>query len=58
MRDDDDGLSVTFPQVEEKLVDLGLGLRVKISGRLVSEKDSGIIDKSPGDSDPLLLTSR
>ena len=58
MRDDHYGLAMAFPQVEEKLVDLGLGFRVEISGGFISEKDSGIIDKSPSDGYPLLLTSR
>ena len=58
MCDDDDGLAVTIAKVKEKLVNLSLGLRVKVAGRLVSEKNSGIIYESPGDSDSLLLTSR
>ena len=58
MRDNHYGLAMAFPKVEEKLVDLGLGLRVEIPGGLISEKYSGIIDKSPGDGNPLLFTTR
>ena len=55
--DDDNGLSVVRPQVEEKLVDFGFGVGVEVAGRLVCKEYGGIVDKGPCYCNSLLFTT-
>ena len=57
MGDDDYRLAVIIAEVEEKLMDLVLCLRVEIAGRFIGEEDGRIVDKCPGYGDSLLLSA-
>ena len=57
MGHDDYGLAIFVPKTEKELVELILGLRIKVSGRFIGKKDRRFIDKSPGYSYSLLLSS-
>ncbi len=54
----DDCLSVLVPEVEEKLMDVSLRLRVQVACRFVSVKNRRIIYDGSCDGDPLLLSGR
>ncbi len=56
MGHDDDRLSFVL-QVAENIHDLETGLSVKIAGWLIAEQDLRVIDESPGNCHPLLLTT-
>ena len=55
--DDDNGLSVVRPQVEEKLVDFGFGVGIEVAGRLVCKEYGGIVYKGSCHGNSLLLTT-
>ena len=55
MGDDDDGLSEAVAEVEEKLVDVFLGIAVQVARGLVGQNDAGAVDNGSGNGYPLLL---
>ena len=48
MGDDDDGLSEAVAEVEEKLVDVFLGIAVQVARGLVGQNDAGAVDNGSG----------
>ncbi len=55
--DDDDRRAAGLGFVFEQLDDLAARFRVQRRGRLVGQHDVGLVNQSPGDSDPLTLAA-
>ena len=51
-------LSLLLLDFVDRLLDLGLALRVKSAGSLIEDKDLRLLDQSPSDCNSLLLTTR
>ena len=55
--DDDYGLTMRIPHLEEQVMEFFLGLAVEISAWLIGEQDLWRIDHSPCYGNPLLLAA-
>ena len=57
MRDHDDRRALPV-ELGHQVHDTVTGLGIKVSCRLIAEKDVGIVDECPCNGNPLLLTAR
>lgn len=54
---DQDNCASTGMKLMKKRQNFFAGIGIEIAGRLIGKNDFGLIDKCPGDSDPLLLAT-
>ena len=58
MGGDENRHAAALTEIKKQVEDFGPGLRVEVSGRLVSKKQHRIVHERPSDRYPLLLTTR